>query len=67
MSKSRWGSRQATETTAGAAGSAEAGAAATGVLDDGERAPLGSSAEAGAAARRAHRNVLVNLEKAIFL
>ena len=44
------GARQATGNTAGAASSAEAGAEATKVLDDGERAPPGRSAEAGAAA-----------------
>ena len=49
ISKSWWGSRQATRTTVGAAGSAAAGAAASKVRDGGERAPLGGSAEAGAA------------------
>ena len=52
ISKSWWGSRQATGTAAGAAGSAEAGAAATERLDDGERVPTGGSAEAVAAATR---------------
>ena len=44
------GSRQATGTPAGVAGPAEAGPAATRELEDGERAPPGGSAEAGAAA-----------------
>ena len=41
--------RASNGNTAGAAGSAEAGAAATGVRDDGKRAPPGCPAEAGTA------------------
>ena len=59
------GSRQATRTTACAAGAAKAGSAATGVLDDDERAPVappGGSAGAGAA----ETSVLEDGERAPF-